>query len=267
MKIPTLKSDVQAFECPHCGAYAGQQWFELYASSNIFLEPKASVPPSLVGFENSISLAAAQKENQQVELLRERIVSGEVFVNSVKKYKSIFGGGRLENAKVSRCQACNEIAVWVRDKLVHPAVRYNVAPNPDMPDDIMADYLEAAEIVESSPRGAAALLRLAIQKLCDHLEAKGRNINDQIGYLVGQGLSVRIQQALDVVRVIGNECVHPGELDLKDDKKIAKALFDLINVIVDDRISSQKKIQAMYDRLPQKKREGIEARNKKVKQD
>ena len=116
-----------------------------------------------------------------------------------------------------------------------PGIKSGVLPNRDLPDDILRDFEEAREIANSSPRGAAALLRLCVQKLCTHLAEKGKNINDDIASLVRKGLNPKIQQSLDIVRVIGNEAVHPGELDLKDDRETALLLFgSLIRYRSDD---------------------------------
>src|SRR5262249_24749132 len=112
-----------------------------------------------------------------------------------------------------------------------------------------------------SPRGSAALLRLAIQKLCAALGEKGKNIDDDIASLVEKGLSPLQQQALDAVRVIGNEAVHPGTLDLKDDRDTATKLFDLVNIIAEQMISNPKHVKKIYEKIPQKKRKAIERRD------
>jgi hypothetical protein len=165
------------------------------------------------------------------------------------------------NLSLSRCYNCSEIAIWVYDRLVWPRQGDAPLPNPDTPADIRADYDEASSIIDLSPRGAAALLRLAIQKLCRHFGEKGDNINDDIASLVRKGLPQTIQQALDVVRVIGNESVHPGQMDLRDDRATAEQLFDLVNLIVDDRISQPARIGALYAKLPEAQRRAIEQRD------
>lgn len=104
-------------------------------------------------------------------------------------------------------------------------------PNQDLPEDIKADYLEASSILGGSPRGAAALLRLCVQKLCKALGKPGKDINADIKSLVEDGLPLQIQQALDVVRVVGNEAVHPGTLDLNDKPETVAALFNLVNMM------------------------------------
>jgi hypothetical protein len=78
---------------------------------------------------------------------------------------------------------------------------------------------------------------------------------------VKKGLPARIQQALDVVRVIGNNAVHPGQIDLKDDQGTVTVLFELLNLIAQHMISEPKAVQEMYDKLPQSAREQIAKRD------
>ncbi|MDI4236793.1 DUF4145 domain-containing protein [Bradyrhizobium sp. Arg237L] len=153
------------------------------------------------------------------------------------------------------------MAVWVFDKIVWPATSSLITPHEDMPPDVRLDFLEAVAIVDTSPRGAAALLRLAVERLMPHLDAKAKNINASIGLLVAKGLDPRIQKALDVLRVIGNEAVHPGQIDLNDDKATALKLFDLVNLIVQALISTPKQINSMFDALPQNALDGIQKRD------
>ncbi|MCC0046711.1 MAG: DUF4145 domain-containing protein [Defluviimonas sp.] len=132
-----------------------------------------------------------------------------------------------------------------------------------MPDDIRRDYDEASTILDLSTRGAAALIRLGIQKLCKHLGQPGKNINDDIKALVAGGLDLRIQKALDVVRVVGNNAVHPGQIDLKDDRATAESLFRLLNLIVEKMISEPKHVDEVYAALPEEARKAIEKRDGK----
>lgn len=149
--------------------------------------------------------------------------------------------------------------------MIYPDSSSIQSPNSDLAQDIIDDYLEAANIINRSPRGAVALLRLAIQKLCKQLGEQGKNINDDIANLVQKGLPTTIQKALDIVRVIGNEAVHPGQIDLKDDQETASKLFDLINIIAHVMITQPKEIAALYETLPEEKRAGIDDRDKKSK--
>ena len=95
------------------------------------------------------------------------------------------------------------------------------------------------------------------------LGQEGNNINIDIKELVKNGLPVKIQQALDCLRVYGNEAVHPGEINLKDDKETALVLFEVLNIIVHDMITQPKQIEALFNRLPQSKIEGIKNRDNK----
>lgn len=164
--------------------------------------------------------------------------------------------------RVSKCEHCEKICLWYYDQMVYPNRGNAPVPNPDIPEDVKKDYEEAASIYTQSPRGAAALLRLAIQKLCVDLGGKGKNINEDIKELVKKGLPEQIQKSLDIVRVIGNNAVHPGQIDV-DDAEGAGKLFILLNLITDYMISMPGKVDAMFSELPDSAKEQIEKRNGK----
>ncbi|RWE49360.1 MAG: DUF4145 domain-containing protein [Mesorhizobium sp.] len=182
---------------------------------------------------------------------------GLPFIDTNAAYKD----ADILNLHAARCYNCDKISLWVYDRILWPASTEAPDPNPDLPDDVRADYDEAGLVLNTSPRSAAALLRQAVQRLCVHLGEKGKNIDADIAALVQKGLDKRIQKALDVVRVIGNNAVHPGQIDLKDDRAIAEKLFGLVNLIADTLISQPKHIDAMFDSLPDGAKQAIEKRD------
>ncbi|MEL6643310.1 MAG: DUF4145 domain-containing protein [Pseudomonadota bacterium] len=136
--------------------------------------------------------------------------------------------------------------------------------NQDLPPEIARDYDEASSILDLSPRGSAALIRLAIQKLCKFLGQPGDNINADIKALVADGLDPRVQKALDAVRVVGNNAVHPGQMDIQDDRASAESLFRLLNLILEKMISEPKHVDEVYNALPEAARKAIEKRDGKT---
>lgn len=176
--------------------------------------------------------------------------------------RSLIDQGKTDEAfQVCQCCHCGKNSIWYSETMVHPAISAAPLPSPDLPAELYEDYEEARTIIDRSPRGAAALLRLVVQKLCVHLGKPGCNLNADIAALVSDGLPITIQQALDVVRVVGNNAVHPGQLDVKDDREVANDLFTLVNLIVQYSITQPNTIQALFDGLPDTAKKSIEKRD------
>jgi hypothetical protein len=159
------------------------------------------------------------------------------------------------------CEHCKSWSYWYKERMIVPCEAPVSPAHVDMPEECLSDYNEARSIVALSPRGSAALIRLALQKLMTVLGEKGKNINDDIGSLVQKGLPIQVQQALDYCRVVGNNAVHPGEIELNDTPEIAHHLFAMINFIVEDRIARPKQIESLYSLLPEGAKEAIEKRD------
>ena len=160
----------------------------------------------------------------------------------------------------SQCYQCDHVLVWFNDQILYPATMDVVGPHPDMPTPARETYLEAAKVLDASPRAAAALIRLALEELCRELGVTG-DLNDAIRTLVKRGLRTEIKKALDVVRVVGNKAIHPGTIDPSDTRERTTAIFALLNMIVDDQISRPKALEAMYEALPAEVKEQIERRD------
>lgn len=178
------------------------------------------------------------------------------------------------------CSKCKNPSLWRvtqfintpfgrQDKqaeLIYPDNSIAALPEEDMPDDVKVDYIEAARIYSRSPRGAAALLRLSLQKLCKHLGEDGKNINTDIRNLAAKNvLPPLVVKVADTVRIVGNNSVHPGEMSDDDFDHVASKMFELLNFIVKKGISEPKELAALYALTPEGPRKDAESKDAKAK--
>lgn len=236
----------QKYQCPHCGVIAQQSWFEAESGSNTIYKTIWHL------FYNSRSNISDYAQ----ECVEKFLKSAE------RSYKGSLLNIIPSRFAVSTCTACNNIALWVDNKIVYPKRISLPPPNDDLSDDIKSIYMEATSIFLDSPKGATALLRLALQMLLKQIGKAGKNINNDIKELVSEGLNVKIQQALDLLRVVGNNAVHPGQIDLNDNSEIAFKLFNILNFIAEEMISKPKEIESLYgDVIPDHIKEHIKKRD------
>lgn len=243
-----LKYRSPKFQCPHCGVVAQQRWFSNYELADNILKIYTHI---YLDYRANID-----SHNQAVikEFLR---VAKQKFPNDINSLIP-------ESLSIAACQFCGEYSLWVNEDIVYPRKISIEPPNEDLNKEIKAIYHEASRIFIDSPRGATALLRLALQLLLKQLGKEGKNINSDIKELVEDGLSPRIRKALDLLRVVGNNAVHPGQINLNDNKDVALRLFKTLNFIAYEMITKPKAIEALYeDVIPEETKEHINTRDGK----
>src|SRR5262245_10670737 len=155
---PTI--DQLAFNCPHRHELARQFWFSVHADPLKADEKPVAANGKTVG---------AQTFGDAEEVEREREVKwAELSRPSLKVHRE-FRNRDVQNISISYCFNCNEICLWVVDQMVWP--RCATAPEPKLhaSTDVRGETEEASHTLDASPRGAAAFLRLAIEKLCKEL--------------------------------------------------------------------------------------------------
>lgn len=223
MNYVAPKFEEKAFTCPYCGTYAQQNW--------------------------------------EINGLNKWSDTFCTVSNGAGYSNPNYNFDELDKLSISTCQKCNKYHIWHNDKMIVPTNSPIPMPLEDMPEVVKELYLEARDVYPVSYKSACALLRLAVQHLCKELGEKGNNINDDIGSLVSKGLPERIQKALDIVRVVGNNAVHPGVMSEEDTKEYAQKMFKLLNIIVDDRIVQPREIDDLFEGLPEGPKKAIERRD------
>ena len=215
----------QAFTCPHCDVRRNQSWEELY------------------------------------------YISGEDSFHA-SSYDSLIDNGSQIYGAV--CSGCKRVSIWRNidensGEMVYPTTLFGISPVDDMPEEVLEFYNEARGVASISPRAAAVLLRVSLEKLTEHLGEKEGGLNKRIGALKKKGFPESIIRSLDCVRIIANEGgAHAGIIGLigEDGKREVEKLFWLANAIVERVISDPKNINKYFGDLPEEKKKGIINRDK-----
>jgi hypothetical protein len=249
------------YNCPHCAVRSVQVWATLYSRHvRKGQEPRAFSQEDLDYWRKKKKDPDSSSDPALIASHIERLISGEVFL---EKTQSDVYANIVNNLHLAICAHCEQLSIWLAGTMVYP-LSGEIAAHEDLPVDVKRTFSEASKISDISPRASAALSRLALQELCVTLECKTTSLNDQVGELIARGLNPDIGQMLDAVRVIGNNAVHPGEIDLKDDQETARFLLNCINRICQRMITEKLEAQKLFDDLPKGARDAIERRNAKL---
>ncbi len=156
----------------------------------------------------------------------------------------------------------------LEDKIIYPSIKkLRIDAHEDTPESIKPIFEEAVAILDISPRSSAALTRLALEKLCEHLGAStNKNLNNKIQELIDKGLDPQIASIFDGIRIFGNDGIHDtGLIDLNeiDSKSNSETLLNMFNYIVEELITRERKRNEFVSSIPKSKQQQIEKRGKK----
>lgn len=152
------KFGAESFQCPHYKAVAQQRWFSNSSAGDVI---STIILQHFMDYRTQIDDYSQKVVQQFIHELK-----NEMFNSMCRYVPSEFS--------ISTCGLCHKVSLWMNNKMVYPMPIIAPSPNIDLSDEIKRIYLEAASIVEDSAKGAAALLRLALQKLLQQLGKAGK---------------------------------------------------------------------------------------------
>jgi hypothetical protein len=247
-KYVSAAIDQLTFNCPHCNALAKQFWFSVHADPL-----KADEKPLVASAETVKAMTFGdvdEAERDRKLQWAERMASGRAFLAVHREFRN----RDVQNVSISYCFNCNEMCLWVYDQLVWPRCTGGSEPKLHALPEMRREYVKASQTLEASPRGAIALLRLAIEKLCKELGESGESPNDDVALFVREDVDARVQKVLDAVRIIEGNAGRPGG----DDQATAETLSGLVNLICEKMIMEPRHLQAVYTKLRENARYAME---------
>jgi hypothetical protein len=109
--------DLVSFNCPHahCGALAKQSWYTLHA------EPmKKDGTPLIIDEQKvkdtNLDHIEAPEERKKLSWWLEQMARGRPFLEPHRDTIDY----NLANVSLSLCYSCNDVAIWIYDRLVWP---------------------------------------------------------------------------------------------------------------------------------------------------
>jgi hypothetical protein len=217
--IPELRK--AAFTCPHC---------EVYSTTK-------PIPVAKVIYQPRRIQSLINPSNYDAE------VGAAHFV---KWYD-------LDELAITRCDACDGVVLWLGGDLVWP-VSAGIRPAERMPEDVQKPFLEAQSIAGASPWAACALLRIALERLVDHLGGEGKNLYDRIENLK---LPADEMPIWDAVRKLGNDAAHEGLFPYNSEEhaEVPAVISRFINLLVERHIGSVGEAADILEALKSAKKE------------
>lgn len=239
------------FICPNCGIKTGH---ELYVQVN---------EGGIVDNGNLRIVKALCFSCGKYSIFLEKI--NPIIANSkkeLKKFSIAWHGVNEYEMTDSRIPALK----LIDQKVIYPDVPFGLPkPNEDMPDSVIEIYNEAASIANKSPRAAAALLRLALERLLEALGQTDGSLYTRIGNLY-ETTPQDIIDIMDIIRITGNNGIHDGDIgviniDDKNDKENVLVLFKFINLLTDEFITRPQQLTDITSNFSQGEQHSIERRN------
>ena len=215
----------EAFSCPHCNTVATQDWYSLFLRPENATEVQVLTPETV----NVLRPGEALRDNiKEIDQFVERLKKNQLTYEYQKHPQSL--KVRMANLHISKCHSCNDFSLWVGGLLVFPT---KIDRTPELAEE---DLEEAAAILNKFPRGAAALMRVCIQKLVLLLEDNGEQLNQHVSSLVRKGLEVEMQQAMEVLQVLRSDPSQLNPLESQADRETALRFLDSLKAVLERRM-------------------------------
>lgn len=248
--IPRQGSD--GFDCPRCGAYAHQEWFDLKRELSNNNGDWNGGTYTVNAVDNGLPDPMTGLQDTWIEDEDGTLVAHEV--------------GRW---RMSKCGKCREYATWRDEEIIFPfGSSYAPQPHEGMPDDAKILYREAAAVVGISPRAGAALARATLElllKQLDPMEGKQDLFKRIDNVLLSVGAKTPLGRMLTVIRHIGNKSLHVEEqpdaimvqiLDPEEPGVLA-LIFESINDLVEQLITRPEKVERLFQDVPPEVRDPV----------